>query len=51
MPPDRLCDGLYTCNKFRLKPAKLAESGKYEGWFNGESNIGRRWGTILFGGA
>ena len=42
------CDLLYSCNKFRLKPAKLREGGR-AGYFNGESNIGRRKGTILFG--
>eukprot|EP00438_Fugacium_kawagutii_P001715 Skav202857 [mRNA] locus=scaffold2311:212820:213587:+ [translate_table: standard] len=31
------CDLFYVCNKFRLKPAKLDEEGRYAGYMNGES--------------
>ena len=35
------CDRLYTCKKFRLKPSKLDENGRWGGYMNGESNIGK----------
>ena len=35
------CDKHYSCNKFRLKPSELEESGRWGGYMNGESNIGK----------
>jgi len=33
------CDAFYSCGKFRLKPAKLGENGRRNGYLNGESYL------------
>eukprot|EP00434_Breviolum_minutum_P036229 symbB.v1.2.032095.t1/scaffold3754.1/size70833/6 len=35
------CDLLYICDKFRIKPSELHEDGRWEGYMNGESNLGK----------
>mmetsp|Transcript_56442 Transcript_56442/g.175098 ORF Transcript_56442/g.175098 Transcript_56442/m.175098 type:complete len:880 (-) Transcript_56442:72-2711(-) len=35
------CDRCYMCNKFRLKPSKRHEQGRWDGYMNGESNMGK----------
>lgn len=35
------CDLFYVCNKFRLKPGSLGEDGRWGGYMNGESNLGK----------
>jgi len=41
MPPAPHCDAHYHTPKLRLKPCEKHESGRYEGFMNGESNLGK----------
>eukprot|EP00971_Amphidinium_carterae_P061096 1208957-Amphidinium_carterae.1 len=35
------CDLIYTCNSFHLKPSSVQENGFWDGYMNGESDIGK----------